>query len=672
MQIHKDVLKDIEKLYDTLPSKMNEEVKIRFVIKSVLLKYLIDNRYIEQSQSLPINICINFTINEIIRTWYGEYCNYLQEETLTLDTLTVNHLKKYINVGHSLLGLNSDVLGSVYEYMSNVYFKKQKGMFYTPKKIIQHMISLMDIQWNTSFTLIDPACGSGFFLSEIYDTIKEQVQKNSYISEEDLHNQAIKNQLYGIESDYLGGLITKLVLNLKSKKFVPIQHIYCEDALFITLEKTFDYVMGNPPYIGHKLLRSGYMMRLKEAYADVFYDKGDISYCFFKKGYQLLKENGKLLYITSRYFIESLNAQGLRGFLKDHFYIDLVIDFNGNRVIKGAKVDLVIIKTTKKHVNNKSIQVYKLQKDLKIDRYHDIFSNVGDILSYSYFKIDQSQLQGKGWVLIDRDSRKIIDKISKRCNLSLANICSSNQGIITGYDKAFIIGEDETSYYQKNLIKPWVKNTDVQKFNIHTKGKYLLYTNDVEDIKKDPCLYRHLLPFKDKLQKRRECEKGTREWYQLQWGRNKENFENKKIIFPYKACQNRFAIDEQGYYFSADIYSLVLQENLFNYYTYEFLVCLLNSTLYEFYFKSFAKKLGGSMYEYYPNTLMRLRIPDIDEQIMHQFTIYHDNIVEMTKNGSLRDITIMKYKIDCFFYDFFRLSDIERHKVEGTLNKIKE
>ncbi|MPN64195.1 hypothetical protein SDC9_211966 [bioreactor metagenome] len=40
---------------------------------------------------------------------------------------------------------------------------------------------------------------------------------------------------------------------------------------------------------------------------------------------------------------------------------------------------------------------------------------------------------------------------------------------------------------------------------------------------------------------------------------------------------------------------------------------ILNSNLYEFYFKTFAKKLGEDLYEYYPNNLMKLRIPNIKE-----------------------------------------------------------
>ncbi|WP_010293005.1 hypothetical protein [Clostridium senegalense] len=43
-----------------------------------------------------------------------------------------------------------------------------------------------------------------------------------------------------------------------------------------------------------------------------------------------------------------------------------------------------------------------------------------------------------------------------------------------------------------------------------------------------PNAINHIRQYKEKLSKRRECIKGVRKWYQLQWGRNKEIFEEEK------------------------------------------------------------------------------------------------------------------------------------------------
>ncbi len=62
---------------------------------------------------------------------------------------------------------------------------------------------------------------------------------------------------------------------------------------------------------------------------------------------------------------------------------------------------------------------------------------------------------------------------------------------------------------------------------------------------------------------------------------------------------------------------------------------ILNSKIYDFYFKTFAKKLGEDLYEYYPNNLMRLYIPNIkgkelsSEQQLYEYFNFNDKEIEL-------------------------------------------
>ena len=146
---------------------------------------------------------------------------------------------------------------------------------------------------------------------------------------------------------------------------------------------------------------------------------------------------------------------------------------------------------------------------------------------------------------------------------------------------------------------------------------------------KYPNIIKHLSKYKNKLLKRRECVRGLRKWYELQWGRNNIIFDENKIVFPYKASTNKFYIDEENLYFSADIYSITIKdESIISYID---LSKILNSKLYNFYFKCFGKKLGMDLYEYYPNTVMRLMIPlgekfNKDKDIYNYFGITSEEI----------------------------------------------
>jgi adenine-specific DNA-methyltransferase len=117
------------------------------------------------------------------------------------------------------------------------------------------------------------------------------------------------------------------------------------------------------------------------------------------------------------------------------------------------------------------------------------------------------------------------------------------------------------------------------------------------------------------------------------------------------------AIDE-GSYSSADVYGMIINDKYKNNISYEFSAGLLNSKLYEFYFKSFAKKLGENMYDYYPNTVMRLMVP-----------VKEDSFIAMSAaeimgcSDSYEAGTIMK-GIDRYVYEMFSISDEEIELVE--------
>ncbi|SKA79687.1 adenine-specific DNA-methyltransferase [Caloramator quimbayensis] len=514
-------------------------------------------------------------------------------------------------------------IADVYQTLSKKELKKETGSFYTPIEIVEFMTDRIveEINFNgkLNFKIVDPSCGGGYFLIRIFEKLKEKMKS---IGTQNIDEHIIKNNIYGYDIDEYAVMITVIELYERGG-YVP-KNIILGDFLTSDLQK-FDIVIGNPPYMGHKILTGEYRSMLYEMYGEVFSDKADLSYCFIKKSIDALNERGRLVFITSRYMLEALNAEGIRRYIKNKIRIKSIVDFYGIRLIKGAGVDNIIIDFVKDD-KIEDIEYFRLLEKAK-GKGKRVFQDINDgrCEFVKNIMVNANSLEDNGWIFLSKSEREVLNKIKGIC---ISDICESFQGIITGCDKAFVLKKDlaKKLNIEENLLKPWIKSSNIEKFMVMPSDDVIIYSNIIDDINKYEKAINFIERFKPALENRRECRKGVRKWYELQWGRDESIFENEKIIFPYKSSSNRFSLDF-GSYFSADVYMIKIRDMFLKTTSYKYLCGVLNSSIYEFYIKSMAKKLGDNMYEYYPNKIMSIKIPQYIKEIEDEVNNFKEDTI---------------------------------------------
>lgn len=624
-------------------------------IKLISIKYSIDNVHVIKKLKISTQLQQKYYCNEILKEKHKEYIKEL---------LIQNEHEKFS-------------LGKLYEMFISDKERKYLGQVYTPKYIIEEMLKMsIDVNQvihDPYYRVIDPSCGSGFFCLRtiehlkkiIIDNKKEVLSKNPAKKEiifKDVNKFIVENCIWGVDVDEFSVFISRVDILIKYCNDINTKlNIHSEDILIKKKnsqipDEFYDLVIGNPPYIGHKKLPIQYKKDLKANYEDVYLDKSDISYCFFEKGNKLLKDGKVLTFITSRYFIEAPSAIKLRGYINKKFQVENIVDFYGYRVFKKVGISPAIIKCKKSTKISDSLRVFRFA--------HNNLENKGKIKqlkknNFNNFEIPSARLNEKNWILLSSREKNIYDKINFQGELKLDEICDSYQGVITGCDKAFIVNKDiiESEKLEKEIIKPWIKNSEIEKYGSINSTKYIIYTDGIDDIANYPNICNHISIYRDKLMQRRECKKNVRKWYELQWGRNLDVLSKEKIVFPYKSDSNKFTIDSKGTLNSADVYSLTnFDESKCSIY---FILGILNSKVYEFYFKCIAKKLTLRQYDYYPNKLMDLKVKMVKQTVISQMVKEIFKLKKLEDNN--RKIVELQREID---EELFKVYELTRDEIK--------
>ncbi len=147
-----------------------------------------------------------------------------------------------------------DTKGVAFETFMTDFFKGKMGQFFTPREIIRFMVKLLNPTKDD--LVLDPAAGSGGFLLNTLDYIREYVEDNYNEMEawEHWHNFA-KNNLYGIEINDQIARVCKVNMIIHDDGHT---NVISTDALqdFDKIQKIhrgfkknhFDIVLTNPPF----------------------------------------------------------------------------------------------------------------------------------------------------------------------------------------------------------------------------------------------------------------------------------------------------------------------------------------------------------------------------------------------------------------------------------------
>ena len=269
-------------------------------------------------------------------------------------------------------------LGEFFELLLNTGFKQESGQYFTPVPLVRFILGSLPITEIIQKKLnenerdflphvIDFACGSGHFLTEMMDVLQGEIEKIDSSNMTPAQNARwkgykadefgwAKNFIYGIERDYRLAKTAKLACFLNGDGEAEIIHAsglepFGNKAYIGILNSNsakkdnnkFDILVANPPYAV-----SGFKSTVKEGeksfdlYKEISDKSKDIEILFIERMKQLVKPSGIVGIILPQSLFGNKEFEESRRIILENFELNAIVLLGGNAFM-AASINTAIL-----------------------------------------------------------------------------------------------------------------------------------------------------------------------------------------------------------------------------------------------------------------------------------------------------------------------------------------
>ena len=552
-----------------------------------------------------------------------------------------------------------------YEQGLNKIERKKHGVFLTNSvDIVENLLDVILID-SEVFTkrILEPSCGQGIFilklLSHIYLKFPDSILISKFISnniffvdvQEEmvektktniqklftfLFNEDFQGTFNGITWDFTDKVISGLSL-FDEVKTTPFSNLY----------NSFDYVIGNPPYVTlygrrdkkeNEEQRINYLKNYHQFPSSVKNGKLNLVMLFIEHSLDFLKENGKLSFIIDVSFFETA-YEFTRKYLLDNTTIDeLQVNIKDFDVASGQ----VIIKLSKTKSVNHKVQIidHKTENRYLVEQ------------SSWYNKNDEYKFRYNGCSI----SKQILDKVVAKKDKTILQLYP-NKNLRTCV--MLLDMEDKFTFIEKgtreeNLLYPYYQGSKAlsEKYGNLDFKKYFYYNKPLQDSINDE--------LKIELEKQ-----GVKNKKRLGLGET-VIYDNPKLFIRQSAKEIIATIDLEKSAANNSLYVFSLRNNSAETIEFLYFLCgLLNSDFVTYYAQqmNIIRFSQGKQPQIKIGDLGTIYIPD-DIKLQNEISKL---CKEIYTNFDSKDS--VKTQIDKLVYSYYELSDLEITTIEESIKE---
>lgn len=603
------------------------------------------------------------------------------------------------NARYNFSWIDADVLGYAYEkYLASVLqpttapsqvdlflpaergverysIRKTAGAYYTPRYITEFLSKTtvddfyVDRDPQSLPSIIDFACGSGSFLVAAIDKVLRHLKQ---VNEFEPWAKLLiaGGHVAGVDVDEKAVTAARLHLwqrLIEEPGALPLpslsEVIVVGDGLNIdtwgALNKKYDIVLGNPPFLATSLVGSRSEIETRFETARGRYDYSSL---FIEQSLNVLEEGGRLGLVVPNRLFRNKSGGPVRKLLTEKAQLESVVDFGSTKPFDAdAYVGCITARRSDQPLPGslkvRVVEVRSLEPDFIAALL--LAAHEGTTLSNSETVRTFTARHPRGeapWLLLSDEeqiSRLLIEEVSTR----LDTIAAIPQGIRTGANDFFFVtltsddgsslakvqnGFGDTFVIETEILELSVYGSQVRRYeNITTDSRLIYpYRNNVaisegELEHRFPHAWAYFQLNREILGARSSLKKSNRRYYELVWPRDESWLRKPKLMIRDLAPTTAFAADQGGRIFLVGGTAVVPEDP-------ELLLPLmayLNSSFVDALVRQTTPQFRGSFQKFEPQHIQGIPVLDRvlqDEQLLAQLTLYASAITGMAETEPAR------------------------------------
>ncbi len=463
-----------------------------------------------------------------------------------------------------------------------------------------------------SLTLLEPSVGHGAFLVPALKRLLASCERRK----RDPRTLAGAFLAFDIDSDHVALARQAIERELRGAGLAAadcrhLAEVWVQegDFLLAPIQRSFDVIVGNPPYVRIEQLAPRLQSEYRHRYVSLF-DRADLYVAFIERSLDLLGPKGVLSFICADRWTLNRYGAPLREKITRNFHVHTYVDLHTASPFESEVIAYPSIFAIGRD-RGRHVHVGRLASGSP-EECNDLLkllnkpkAKVGPGASVSTYETWFEAAEP--WVLSSPDHLDVLRDLERRFEpLEADGKTQVRIGVATGADKVFIVPEDAD--IEPDRLVPVVMREDIENGKVRNAHRCVINTfaddGSVVDLARYPKLARYFHAHASHIKKRHVAQRNPSGWFRTIDRVYPHLVPLPKLLIPDIAGSNEVVLEKGRFHPHHNLYFVTSDT-----WDMKALGGLLSSKVALFFVWSYAVKMRGGYLRFQAQYLRRIRVP---------------------------------------------------------------